>query len=274
VSATSSTTKTPDGRFELHYRGTGRWIDYGNSTAVEFRLRDVRSGAEMAWWAGDPLEDPQTNVERVVFTEDFHAVRVTRFDGVSEEILLPAPRARTEIEDALRDAIFANPEDEDARRVYGDWLQEHGDPRGLAIALDDPAVSARHIFQWQEDDRLPLTCRAKVRRGFVEELDLAHPAAPLLRRLAASPAGPCLRVLSLDSPKARGNEVAAILGIARLSRLRMLSLWSCDLKDDALYRWVEHLPRLEKLWLHACHRVTNDGFERIVRARPDLQIAR
>src|SRR4051794_40761044 len=33
-------------------------------------------------------------------------------------------------EDALLNAILANPEDDALRQVYADWLEERGDPRG------------------------------------------------------------------------------------------------------------------------------------------------
>jgi uncharacterized protein (TIGR02996 family) len=48
----------------------------------------------------------------------------------------PPPPARSDHRgDALLAAIYANPDDDDARLVYADWLLEHDDPRGDFINL-------------------------------------------------------------------------------------------------------------------------------------------
>lgn len=43
----------------------------------------------------------------------------------------------------LEEAIFADPEDLDAWAVYGDWLQEHGDPRGEVVSLEVRAARGK-----------------------------------------------------------------------------------------------------------------------------------
>jgi uncharacterized protein (TIGR02996 family) len=40
-----------------------------------------------------------------------------------------------DVEKEFLDAITRNPEDEEARAVYADWLEERGDPRGEYLRL-------------------------------------------------------------------------------------------------------------------------------------------
>ena len=50
-----------------------------------------------------------------------------------------APGAAAELEEA----IFADPDDLDAWAVYGDWLQEQGDPRGEVVSLEIRAARGK-----------------------------------------------------------------------------------------------------------------------------------
>jgi len=61
----------------------------------------------------------------------------------------PAAPARPDVRNpALEAAIVANPDDRDAWAIYGDWLQEQGDPRGEVIALElgGKAKQAKKLF--------------------------------------------------------------------------------------------------------------------------------
>jgi uncharacterized protein (TIGR02996 family) len=42
----------------------------------------------------------------------------------------------SDVERQLLDAIIHNPDDEDARAIYADWLEERGDPRGEYLRLE------------------------------------------------------------------------------------------------------------------------------------------
>ena len=53
--------------------------------------------------------------------------------GFVEKVASKTPVAKSDA--ALEKAIIANPHDDAAYLVYGDWLQGHGDPRGELIAL-------------------------------------------------------------------------------------------------------------------------------------------
>src|SRR6516162_5583149 len=97
----------------------------------------------------------------------------------------------------LLDAIAANPEDHD-RRVYADWLEDHGDgPRAefvrLQLALarlpeDHPDRAAlltrerglllEHEEAWTLGLR-HLVDRWEFRRGFVDEVIIRNPPRPL-----------------------------------------------------------------------------------------------
>lgn len=45
------------------------------------------------------------------------------------------------------EAIAESPDDLDARRVYADWLDDHGDPRGEFLRLDYQVEDARRTIE-------------------------------------------------------------------------------------------------------------------------------
>jgi hypothetical protein len=90
MSTTRSSSKTPDGRFELRYRCKDSWGDFANMEE-DHRLVDAEHG-ELAHWTG--IQEDDRGVKGATFTPDFSAVRVTWADDRVEEILLPLRRAR------------------------------------------------------------------------------------------------------------------------------------------------------------------------------------
>src|SRR5262245_17600983 len=101
----------------------------------------------------------------------------------------------------LLDAVAAHPDDDHDRRVYADWLEDHGDPPRaefvrLQLALarlpeDHPARTALltrergllldHEQEWTLGLR-HLVERWEFRRGFVDEVLISNPPGPLTAR--------------------------------------------------------------------------------------------
>jgi hypothetical protein len=59
--------------------------------------------------------------------------------------------------------------------------------------------------------------------------------------------------------------------IAELSHLKSLSLSAESITDDGL-RYLEAMPALKKLWMVEASQITDDGINRLKRAKPDLEI--
>jgi uncharacterized protein (TIGR02996 family) len=77
-------------------------------------------------------------------------------------------------------AVYADPEDDGARMVYADWLQERGDVRGEFITLqmraDDELARKRavhllrlHKYDWLGPDLSEVLCNVEFERGFPRE---------------------------------------------------------------------------------------------------------
>jgi uncharacterized protein (TIGR02996 family) len=167
-------------------------------------------------------------------------------------------------DDAFLRAVLADPDDDEPRLVYADWLEERGDVRGEFIALQcrlarlraadpaRPAMAARarqlrraHGRDWAG----PLgefAGRCRFRRGFVEEVEIdarafladapalfrAAPvrrlkllsAATLMRRVAVCPELAHLTHLNLSENFVRAGGVDALAASPYLSGLRVLNL--------------------------------------------------
>ncbi len=168
--------------------------------------------------------------------------------------------------DALFPSILAAPDDDIARLVYADWLEEQGDsPRAefirLQIAgdLQADALLAIHRAEWIIPD---LAAVQTFRRGFVDGLQIAAAEfvthaerigrlAPItdlrlpvaLDHLAAIAAVPWLdRLTHLDltGNVGLGSRLDYFFGLADLPRLRSLELRNCQL-------WAEHATALNRL---------------------------
>lgn len=102
--------------------------------------------------------------------------------------------------------IVDAPEDDEARRVYADWLLERGDPRGelinvqLQLSDDPPDCSAlealeralldEHAEAWLAEiglEPVHLELGTRFERGFVDEVVFAYGNVPDLGLLARSP---------------------------------------------------------------------------------------
>lgn len=163
---------------------------------------------------------------------DAHAALSRADDAACERILerLADGRDRSA---ALLAAVYAHPDDDGPRQVYGDLLQERGDPHGELIALQladrDPARQAALVAAHAKALLGPfaphvsrfLLGRCTFRRGFPYELwldDVAeligHPAWATVRRLE----------LRLDDEAALPAELLRHPVMARLEHLGGLDL--------------------------------------------------
>jgi uncharacterized protein (TIGR02996 family) len=165
-------------------------------------------------------------------------------------------------EEAFLQAILEHPDDETPRRIFSDWLQEQGDPRGeFILAQCELAAMPRHDPRWPDlADRekelreahgktwagtlADLVTSYEFRRGFVERVTL--PAATFLqkgRRLFEKAPLRDVRLLpALSGP--RLDEVAAC---PHLDRLAALDLQGWRLFDDGCEVFVNQLIQLDGL---------------------------
>jgi len=177
-------------------------------------------------------------------------------DGIEEsEIERPAGIAPVARSPELEAAVLADPEDEAALMVLGDWLQTQGDPRGELISLHHALVEAatdparflerkraadlhykqhepallgalfplRHLFKL--DWHLGYIRGAKLSLHASRDDDPDLPA--LLRHLVDVPSAVALRELAFGHPRSteRSYEpvIAALVDLARPRALRALS---------------------------------------------------
>jgi uncharacterized protein (TIGR02996 family) len=186
-------------------------------------------------------------------------------------------------DDAFLQAICEEPDSDDPRLVYADWLEERGDPRGELIRLqcrlarmtqadpDWPACRGRaaelldrHQAEWQG----PLTGWPgywRFRRGFIEELSVTE--AELLARADELFQLFPLRRLTVRPPV---RDPAALAALPWLGRLARLDLGRCELRGDRLAQLLASpfLPRLSGLFLNDNGLVDEDA--RLLAATPAL----
>jgi uncharacterized protein (TIGR02996 family) len=273
VSSTRSETRSRDGRFVLRYRCKDSWGDH-SYTEEHWRLVDARFGCTVAAWSNEG----EPTFESVDFTFTKKAVRVRHCDGRKELFALATPRKLEPVERALRDAVFAEPDDDAPRSVYADWLLQHGLPRGDLIAAqlhghDVDALLARHRFAFLVDDGLPQTHDATFVRGFVEELRLQVLEPGSLENLLAEPAIACLRRLDLSFSIGGDQAVTQLAQSPRLSRVRRLDLFCSGMTDAgiAALATAHNLPALEHVTLGA-HKATEPALAALHAARPAITI--
>jgi uncharacterized protein (TIGR02996 family) len=130
-------------------------------------------------------------------------------------------------------AVYADPEDDSPRHVLGDYLLDHGDPRGeliqlqLARSRDGFATSRElellelHAERWlgplAKAVRFGESCRTRFERGFLAEADLVPNSRKLLLPIAADPAWATVEIFTHDVP-------AQLLDRTPLTALRRISI--------------------------------------------------
>ncbi len=179
-------------------------------------------------------------------------------------------KARTEAE--LLAAIYAAPDDDGPRIVYGDWLQERGDPRGEFIALQiakahgkltkdqarrEKDLLAEYVAKWIPP--LPINkTGVKFERGFLVEGESPEwfgddPAWATVRRTNAVPISDASHTASLRSLHAVPS--GAFTRLAKLKRPLALEelAWQGPGPDDtnafAAFAKIRVLPKLRRLEL-------------------------
>lgn len=171
----------------------------------------------------------------------------------------------------LEAAIFADPDDRDAWRSYGEWLTAQGDVRGEIIALElaghspeneqkKNALVAANLQSWLGDRfRRALadgngdaeTVRLEWRYGFLDkvrvatEYDYEGPKpVELLRDLFKSSASRFLRELRVGLTDAEGEnsyeeEILAISKAGKLEALEYLFLGDFEFPDETEISWTD-----------------------------------
>lgn len=192
-------------------------------------LRDVRQlevlKTQSTRAKGDSWKAQMQSIERTALTR-LGAVKVPKLTAKDEAALtqLETPHAtrrstdrqKKQSGDELLAAVYANPSDLGLRAVYGDWLTQHGDPRGELIALQlsppTPKSDARarvlakkHWASWMgpvADWCCRHTTRAKMpptfKAGFAWSVHIDQPqygAEAKLRALFARPEWRTVEVL-------------------------------------------------------------------------------
>lgn len=136
----------------------------------------------------------------------------------------------TQHERSLLAAIAADPDDDEPRIVYADWLQQQGDPRGELIAVQcavarrrSPALAAREreLLERYEVEWLAAAGlspgEGRLARGFLDEVDAsAARVAASIDRIAAEPG-----LRSLRTAVDWGGSEADLLRIAEQLRGRL-----------------------------------------------------
>ncbi|MFT3700004.1 MAG: TIGR02996 domain-containing protein [Kofleriaceae bacterium] len=127
----------------------------------------------------------------------------------------------------LEAALISNPDDDQAWRVYADWLEDRGDARGRVIQRELAGDPVRHL-----PDEIRGGIRegagvheVRVKRGWIEHVAIAEPAIARLPSLLADPAMRFVRSLSIiATEKAMLAATIAQLGAAAPVMLRHLQI--------------------------------------------------
>jgi uncharacterized protein (TIGR02996 family) len=174
-----------------------------------------------------------------------------------DEIRSPARRREAVLDDerSLLAAIAADPEDDEPRIVYADWLLQAGDPRGELIAVQcalersrTPELAARervllerHEAEWLARAGLAAG-EGRLHRGFIErvEASAARVAASIDRIVEL----PCLR--SLRTAVEWGGSDADLAMIADRLRHRMPAAFEHMMIDRRLAWDAKHTDEVKR----------------------------
>ncbi len=155
---------------------------------------------------------------------------------------------------AIEDTLRASPDDDEAWRVYADWLLDRGDRRGELIMLEllaakDPrlrepiaALIAECRSSW-EPAALPLQARYEWRRGFVCEATISALArAPQIRslgRLLADPQARLLGCLRLRFQRSARREIIKPFAELDLGKLHTFQAAYLEQGDRLVHALVQ-----------------------------------
>jgi len=177
---------------------------------------------------------------------------------------------------ALEQAILANPYDRNAYMVYGDWLQQHGDPRGELIALQLANKNASALVLLDRHANAfygPLAAHKKTydgkkseafswKNGFIHAARLSHDSyadeafhgklVDILEQLIAHPSGRFLVELTLvfngDPNENDLQDLIDLLATRAPPTLRKLHLGDFEyFGEDTEMSWY-HVGNLGRLW--------------------------
>jgi uncharacterized protein (TIGR02996 family) len=175
-------------------------------------------------------------------------------------------------ERGLLDAIAANPDDDHDRRVYADWLEDHGEaaraefvriqlalarlpedhPQRTALLTRERGLLFDHELDWTVGLR-HLVDRWEFRRGFVDEVIIHNPPGPLpARRFDTLFALPFVR--RITAQRQGWRLFPGLVESEGAARLVELSVEDSHL-DAASVRALIECPRLqslERLRLRGC----------------------
>jgi uncharacterized protein (TIGR02996 family) len=193
-------------------------------------------------------------------------------------------------EDAFLQDILDNERDDLPRRIYADWLMDHGDSvtaaRGefihLQCTLSQYDADARRPAELLRRERellaqhgrawgasfARLGCRCwEYRRGFVEGIGL--PAEALLRHARQLFALAPIREIKLYESS---GHLTALAGCTALKGVRILDLENNQLDDRDLAALAEssHLPALRTLYLWS-NRIGDVGLRALVQGQLQLE---
>jgi hypothetical protein len=84
MSSSTTSTKTPDGRYELFHRIKDSWGDF-SCNEHHWRLVDTKSGETIARW----IDEGGDGIDGISFSEDHRFVVIKLSNGSNERFSLP-----------------------------------------------------------------------------------------------------------------------------------------------------------------------------------------
>lgn len=270
------------GRTSRGMQGTVIW--YGDDRFDEEGLRK-RVGIRIEGQA-EPVYVNAAHVEVLEAAADPAAA--TPEKAAAKRARAKAPRKAPALANAegrnleLERALLEDPDDRSRYAVYGDWLQERGDPRGELIAAqlaaDEDARHAPHAkellaaYEQAMRERIPVLRKKSGalpqpftwRWGFVEVMKVYDVHLGALEALLAEPELAVVQALDLATTCSRLKDLSRLAGARSLRRLnlsynpiedlaplnaleqlRTLRCWTRSLGELADLRGCRHLEILE-----------------------------
>lgn len=183
------------------------------------------------------------------------------------------------MQETLLASIRTDPQDDDARRVYADYLCEQGDPFGEFIKLQcdlesescararirAEALLRKHGKAWRAPLRSAKDC--EFRRGFIESLRMSK--GSWLANLQGLMRSNHAVLAKLDfSGKVHEKDMVQLASSGCLANIRTIDLGHCRMPDSAMSPLVncESLANLEVLDMWGNH-FTDEGAVELARSR-------